>query len=119
MTKDEATKMVAKLRRWSKWNNLPSSDVALLRSQVEANENISFLFAMSLFGLIGRIHDLWRWSNVMLLGAFAFMVYCRWEVFRFRKAIRLFEEQGPQMVEELNNNIPNQPPQGSSQRLAP
>lgn len=100
MKMDDAKRMVARLRRWGRWRTLPQSDVALLRSQAEANENVSFMLAIMLFSLAGH-HGSPSWSDLWLLCVLAFVVYCRIEAGRFRNAMRLFENQGPQMVEEL------------------
>lgn len=111
MTKDEARLIVTRLRRWSKWSTVPRSDVALLRFQVETDRTTifytSFILVMAYFFEFKTLTL--SWSYLSLLGFLAIIVYCRWDMIRLQKVIRLFEEQGPQMIEDLKNDILNQP----------
>ena len=104
---DKAKRIVRRLRRWHKWSTLPESDMVLLRSQAEANENVSFILAIMLFGMAGR--GPLSWSHLWLLFSLAFLVFCRFEAYKFRSAMRLFEEHGPQMIEDISHKqeIPN------------
>jgi hypothetical protein len=103
MTTDDAKRMVARLRRWGSWRTLPQSDVALIRSQAEANENGSFMLAFMLFVSVGNHCGPISWWDLSAPLTLAFIIYCRIEAGRLREAMRLFEEQGPQMVEDLKN----------------
>jgi len=119
MTTEEAKRIIDSLRRWGRWRRLPESDVALLRSQIEANEGVSFMLGAMLMGTLARQRDL-SWWDLWLLAGFAFVGYCRWEIVRYRRALRLFEEQGPQRIEELqhvhDNAEPSDEPNGAPRR---
>jgi len=100
MKVDEAKQMVERLRFWGRWRTLPRSDEVLLRSQAEANENVSFILAIILFSSAGHL-GIPSWSDLWLLFVLVFIVFCRIEAGRFRSSMQLFESQGPQMVENL------------------
>ena len=100
MTTDQATQLVERLRRKARWRNLPESDLALLRSQAEADENVSFMLT-AVSGLALAMQSHWSWWDLGFLAVLAFIVHSRWDMFRLREAMRLFEERGPQKVQEI------------------
>jgi hypothetical protein len=100
MTTDQAKQLVERLRRKARWRTLPDSDLALLRSQAEADENVSFMLT-AMCGLALAMQSGWSWWDLGLLAVLAFIVHSRWDMFRLREAIRLFEERGPQKVQEI------------------
>jgi hypothetical protein len=100
MTTDEAKELVARLRRKARWRTLPESDLALLRSQAEAEENVSFMLT-AMCGLALAMQSHWSWWDLGFLAVLAFIVHSRWDMFRLREAMRLFEERGPQKVQEI------------------
>ena len=100
MTTDQATQLVAHLRQKARWRTLPESDVGLLRSQAEADENVSFMLT-AVCGLALAMHSGWSWWDLGFLAVAAFIVHSRWDMLRLREAMRLFEERGPQKVQEI------------------
>jgi len=100
MTTDQAKQFVERLRRRARWRTLPESDLALLRSQAEADENISFMLT-AICGLALALQANWSWWDLNLLAGVAFIVHSRWDMVKLREAMRLFEERGPQKVQEI------------------
>ena len=100
MTTDQAKQLVERLRRKARWRTLPESDLALLRSQAEADENISFMLTV-MCGLALAMQSGWSWWDLGFLAVLAFIVHSRWDMLRLREAMRLFEERGPQKVQEI------------------
>ena len=100
MTTEQAKQMVAHLRQKARWRTLPESDIALLRSQAEADENVSFMLT-GMCGLTLAMQRAWTWWDLGFLAVAAFIVHSRWDMIRLRDAMRLFEERGPQKVEEI------------------
>ncbi len=100
MTTDQAKQLVERLRCKARWRTLPESDLALLRSQAEAEENVSFMLT-AVCGLVLAMHSGWSWWDLGFLAVAAFIVHSRWDMLRLREAIRLFEERGPQKVQEI------------------
>jgi hypothetical protein len=100
MTTDQARELVAHLRHKARWRTLPESEVGLLRSQVEADENISFMLTAAC-GLALAMQTGWSWWDLGYLAIAGFVLFCRWDVIRLRQAMRLFEERGPQKVSEI------------------
>ena len=79
---------------------LPESDVALLRKQAEADENISFMLT-AICGLALATRSGGSWWDLGLLAVAAFVVYARWDMLRLREAVRFLEERGAQKVQEI------------------
>jgi hypothetical protein len=100
MTTDQAKQLVAHLRQKARWRTLPESDVGLLRSQAEADENISFMLTAA-SGLALAMQTGWSWWDLGYLAIAGFILFCRWDVTRLRQVMRLFEERGPQKVSEI------------------
>ena len=106
MTKDEAKRLVARLRRWPDYGRTQSkTDLDLLRTLADAHENISWMFAIMMINPLCQLvsRGTLSWIDLILIGPIAFIFYCRWDRRRLRKAIRLFEDQGPQMVDDLKD----------------
>lgn len=94
--------VIARCHRWVKWRTLPESDAALLQTQADSFENCSFISCIILFGTI----DLWKSSGYWALFCFTLLaaaMYLRWEVTGLRKALRLFQAQGPQKIEDIKD----------------
>jgi len=108
MNKEQANAIVLRLRRWKKQSFL-NSDIALLQSQVDLNENISFYLGVMLFAAFGVHKSLdcpgLFWSGLLLFAGLAFVVYCRLQITKLRKVIRFFQEQGPQKIEEIKFGV--------------
>ena len=100
MTTDQTKQLVERLRRKARWRTLPESDLALLRSQAEANENISFMLT-GICALALAMQSRWSWWDLGFLAVAGFIVHCRLDMVRLRGAIRLFEERGPQTLQEI------------------
>jgi len=100
MTTDQAKQLVERLRRQAHGRALPESDLALLRSLAEADENVSFMLT-AMCGLVMAMHSGWSWWDVGLVAVLAYIVHCRWEMCRVREAMRLFEERGAQKAREI------------------
>src|SRR5436305_7945949 len=100
MTTDQAKQLVERLRRTARWRTLPESDLALLRSQAEADENVSFMLT-AVCGLALAMQNGWSWWDLGFLAILAFIVHSRWDMLRLREAMRLFEERAPQKVQEI------------------
>lgn len=97
-----AGNVIARCRRWVKWRTLPESDAALLQTRADSFENCSFISCIILFGTI----DLWKSSGYWALFCFTWLaaaMYLRWEVTRLRKALRLFQAQVPQKIEDIKD----------------
>ncbi len=100
MTTDQTKELVAHLRLKARWRTLPESDIALLRSQAEADENTSFMLTAAC-ALAVAIQAGWSWWDLGYLAVAGFVLFCRWDMMRLREALRLFEERGPQKVSEI------------------
>lgn len=100
MTTDQAKQLVEGLRKKARWGTLPESDLALLRSQAEAHENVSFMLTAAC-GLALAMQSCWSWWDLGFLAVAAFIVHSRLDMLKLREAIRLFEDRGPQKVQEI------------------
>ena len=100
MTTEQAKQLVERLRRKGHGRTGPESDLALLRSLAEADENISFMLT-GMCALVLAMQGGWSWWHLGLVAVAAFIVHCRWEMFRLREAIRRFEECGAQRAEQI------------------
>jgi hypothetical protein len=100
MTTDQARQLIARLRQKAGWRTLPESDVDLLRSQAEADENISFMLT-GVCGLALAMQAGWSRWDLGYLAVAGFILFCRWDMIRLRQALRLFQERGPQKVSEI------------------
>jgi hypothetical protein len=100
ITIDQAKQLVEGLRRKARWRTLPESDLALLRSKAEADENVSFILTAAC-GLALAMQSHWSWWDLGFLAIAGFIVHCRWDMLRLREAVHLFEERGPQKVQEI------------------
>jgi hypothetical protein len=103
MTTEEAKLMVERIRGANLLGKLPVSDVALLRKKANRCELESLVWVpVYLFSLLAGTPRS-RWDHlitaVMFFGGF---ILNRVQLARYRKAQKLFEEQGPQMIAELN-----------------
>ena len=95
MTTEQAKQLVERLRRKAHGSTLPESDLSLLRSLAEADENLSFMLT-GVCDLVLATQDGWSWGHLGLVAIAAFIMYLRWELFRLRQAIRIFEDRGAQ-----------------------
>ena len=100
MTTEQAKQLVERLRRKAHGRTGPESDLALLRSLAEADENISFMLT-AVCGLVLAMQSGWSWWHLGLVAIAAFIVHLRWEMVRLREAIRLFEDRGAQKAQEI------------------
>ena len=100
MTTEQAKQLVERLRRKAHGSTLPESDLSLLRSLAEADENLSFMLT-GVCALVLATQDGWSWGHLGLVAIAAFIMYLRWELFRLRQAIRLLEECGAEKVQQI------------------
>ena len=100
MTTEQAKQFVERLRRKAHGSTGPESDLALLRSLAEADENVSFMLT-GMCALVSAMQGGWSWWHLGLLAVLAFIVHLRWEMFRLREAIRLFEDRGAHKAQEI------------------
>jgi len=100
MTTEQAKHLVERLRRKAHGRTGPESDLALLRSLAEADENVSFMLT-GMCALVLAMQDGWPWWHLGLVPIAAFIVHCRWELLRLREAIRLFEDRGAQKAQQF------------------
>ena len=100
MTTEQAKQLVERLRRKAHGRTAPESDLALLRSLADADENVSFMLT-AMYALVLAMRSDWSWWHLGLVAVAAFIVHCRWEMFRLREAIRLFEDRGAQKAQDI------------------
>jgi hypothetical protein len=100
MTTEQAKQLVERLRPKAHGRTGPESDLALLRSLAEADENVSFMLT-AMCGLVLAMQSGWSWWDVGFVAVLAYIVHCRWEMLRLREAMRLFEDRGAQKVQEI------------------
>ena len=100
MTTEQAKQLVERLRRKAHGRTGPESDLALLRSLAEADENVSFMLT-GMCALILAMQAGWSWWHLGFVAIAAFIIYLRWDLFRTREAIRRFEECGAQRAEQI------------------
>ena len=98
--KVRAGAVISRCRRLIKWRMLPESDAVLLQTQADKIENGSFLSCIILFGTT----NFWKssgYGTLFFFAAIAAVMYLQWEVTRLRKALRLFQAQCPQKIEDI------------------
>ena len=100
MTIEQAKQLVERLRRKAHGRTLPESDLALLRSLAEADENVSFMLT-GMCGFALAMQGGWSWWHLALVAVAAFVMYLRCELSRLREAIRFFEDRGAQKAQEI------------------
>jgi len=100
MTTEQAKQLVERLRRKAHGRTVPESDLALLRSLAEADENVSFMLT-GMCALVLAMQSDWAWWHLGLVAVAAFIVDCRWEMVRLREAMRVFEDRGAQKAQQI------------------